>query len=459
MNSIFDFFINEDRYPNFDSQGAVARLSSAIRCETITSSPKDGSFEKLHRIIEEGFPAIMSAGSVEILRNSLLIEIKGSNLALKPALFMSHLDVVPIVSGTEKDWTFPPFSGAVEEGYIWGRGTEDIKQQVFGSLEAFEYLLEHGKKPLRTVYFAFGDDEETFNEGSRMIANVLESRGISLEFLLDEGGGKVYDAADFGAPGVMISDINLMEKGYADLELSVESCGGHSSNPFGGTSLEILSAAINAVCSNPFPVRMNSILMRTFNDLKDYITEEPLKSYMSAEKPDENVIAEYCFGVKELFPYVTTTIAPTMIEGGSQACNVMPQNMRAVINFRIAEGVTPEEIMEHCREVINDERVNLKFLQSNSPSQVSDADSFAYSKLVESLRCFYRDIHFVPLVSAGATDARSYENICNVCLRCSPFIIPNEDESGVHGTNERLLIRSYIQGIRVLIDIMEHTLY
>ena len=455
MKEIYEYFINENAYGDFNDSAAVQRFSEALKCKTVSENPEEGAFERIHGIIKTGFPNVMASGNFELVRNSVLITIPGLNPDLKPALFMSHLDVVPVVEGTEQNWTYAPFSGEVADGYIWGRGSADIKEQVFGTLEAAEYLLSKGFKPERTIFLAFGDDEETYNEGSRMMADLLESRGVELEFLLDEGGGRIQDGASFGAPGLAVSCISLMEKGYADLELTVESKGGHSSRPFGGTSLGILSEAIAAICSNPFPTEACSLLQRAFEELKNDITEEPLRSIMNAEIVDTSALAEYCASTPELFPFTTTTIAPTMIEGGSQACNVMPQNMRAVINFRLAEGYTPEMVMEHCRNAVKDERVNLRFIQSNPPSIVSESHSFGYERLVNSLNRFYNDVRFVPLASTGATDARSFEQICNVCLRCSPFIIPEEDLAGVHGTNERLSIRSYIQGIRVLIDLME----
>lgn len=458
MEDIFSCFINEDAYPDLDADGAVGRLSEAVRCETLSAAPAEGAFERIHRIIRTGYPHVMAAGTFETVRNSVLITIPGTDSSLKPALFMSHLDVVPVVGGTEDDWRYDPFSGAVAEGYIWGRGTEDIKQQVFGCLEAAEYLLSKGFRPERTLLLAFGDDEETYNDGSKMISDLLKSRGVTLEFLLDEGGGKLKDGACFGAPGVAVSDINLMEKGYADLELSVESRGGHSSRPFGGTSLGILSCAIADICRNPFPTEAGTLLLRAFEELKDAITAEPVRSIMADGNPDPERLAEYCAGNEDLFPFTTTTVAPTVIEGGSSACNVMPQNMRAVINFRLAENCTPEDVMAHCRSVVGDDRVRMHFLQSNPPSIVSDSESFGYRNLTESLNGFYENVRFIPMATAGATDARNYEQICGVCLRCSPFFIPEEDIGGVHGTNERMSIRSYIQGIRVLIRMMENTL-
>lgn len=117
-------------------------------------------FDKLHAHIKASYPNIMRVGTFErIGHHAVLITIPGSDASLRPCLYMSHQDVVPVVEGTEQDWTHPAFSGDIADGYIWGRGTLDIKEQVFGVLEAAEYLLARGKSFARTAYLAFGDDE------------------------------------------------------------------------------------------------------------------------------------------------------------------------------------------------------------------------------------------------------------------------------------------------------------
>lgn len=156
----------------------------------------------------------MSYGTLELVGYSVLITLPGRDKASRPVLFMSHLDVVPVVKGTEDDWNYPAFSGAIEDGYIWNRGTLDIKNQVLGVLEAMEYLLSQGKTPQRTTYLAFGEDEETFNTGAQAISNLLKSRGVTLEFLLDEGVNQIPPGNDYGAPDIYVSQIGLMEKGY-----------------------------------------------------------------------------------------------------------------------------------------------------------------------------------------------------------------------------------------------------
>lgn len=463
MRSIDTFFDCESDYPDLDGQGAAERLSRAIQCKTINCADHSltdyAPFDQLHALIRASYPHVMAAGTMEVLgQRSLLITLPGSDPGLRPCLFMSHQDVVPVVEGTEEDWTYPAFSGAIAQGYIWGRGTLDIKNQVFGCLEAAEYLLSHGQSFRRTVYLAFGDDEETLNLGAKTIAETLQSRGVQLEFVLDEGSCTIESGDAYGAPGTYIAPVELMEKGYADLELTVRSPGGHSSRPFGGTSLGRISQAIARIVEHPFPVRLTPVMAGAFRAIAPYVTEEPLKTLVQDVEQNADAIARYCYETRALFPFVTTTIAPTVICGSSAACNVMPQDMSAVVNFRIAEGETAEQVLSHVRQAVADERVELRFLQANDPSATARSDGYGYARLVETMGRYFRDVVFLPSLTAGATDAHCYEIICDTCLRYSPFMASPEDAArGVHGTDERISVRAYTQGIRALIRLMEHT--
>lgn len=463
MRSIDTFFDCESDYPDLDGQGAAERLSRAIQCKTINCADHSltdyAPFDQLHALIRASYPHVMAAGTMEVLgQRSLLITLPGSDPGLRPCLFMSHQDVVPVVEGTEEDWTYPAFSGAIAQGYIWGRGTLDIKNQVFGCLEAAEYLLSRGQSFRRTVYLAFGDDEETLNLGAKTIAETLQSRGVQLEFVLDEGSCTIESGDAYGAPGTYIAPVELMEKGYADLELTVRSPGGHSSRPFGGTSLGRISQAIARIVEHPFPVRLTPVMAGAFRAIAPYVTEEPLKTLVQDVEQNADAIARYCYETRALFPFVTTTIAPTVIRGSSAACNVMPQDMSAVVNFRIAEGETAEQVLSHVRQAVADERVELRFLQANDPSATARSDGYGYARLVEIMGRYFRDVVFLPSLTAGATDAHCYEIICDTCLRYSPFMASPEDAArGVHGTDERISVRAYTQGIRALIRLMEHT--
>ena len=101
----------------------------------------------------------------------------GSDPALNPVVLMGQMDVVPVVPGTEEDWTYAPFSGHVDDTYIWGRGAIDMKDQVAGILEAVEYALAHGWQHARTLLLAFGQDEETTQYGAGSIGRAHKERG------------------------------------------------------------------------------------------------------------------------------------------------------------------------------------------------------------------------------------------------------------------------------------------
>ncbi len=387
----------------------------------------------------------------------LLITLPGGDSRLRPALFMAHQDVVPVIPGTEGKWLHPPFSGDVAEGYIWGRGAMDIKQMLIGILESAEYLLSRGSVFRRTVYLAFGEDEETRSTGARAISDTLKRRGVELEFVLDEGAGDVTNAADYGAPGTLVCPIGVYEKGYANLKLTARSRGGHSSNPFRGTSLGALSKAITAIVEQPPEPHLSDAILQTLSSLSPKIIEEPMASWVHDVGAHEAEILDWFLRHESLYHQVQTTVAPTMIRGGSPAGNVMPQDMEAIINFRIAPPDTPESLLKHCRKVAGD-GVELEFVQQIGPSVPSEIDSYGYRSLKAVLEHYFRDLVFIPMQNRGATDARHYEQICRCCLRFGPFL-EEEDISaeGIHGTNERISIRAYLQGIRVLVKLMETT--
>ena len=458
-----DLFRHEDDFADFDRDRAVRHLSDAIAFETVgyidISRIDYGEFSALHDYLRKSFPLVFGEDSsrVEKIGHSLLITLPGSDEGLKPALFMAHQDVVPVIPGTEESWLHPPFSGDVAEGFIWGRGAMDIKQMLIGILEAAEYHLSHRRRFRRTVYLAFGEDEETRSRGAMAIADLLESRGVELEFVLDEGAGDVIEASDYGAPGVCVCPIGIYEKGYADLKLTVRAPGGHSSNPFNGTSLGILASAIASILEHPLPPHLPDCLERTLRTLAPYAQSEPMATFLRDIDCHTEQILQWCRCQESLYHQVCTTAAPTQITPGSPAGNVMPGDMEAVINFRLAPPDTPESLLAHCRRLA-DPRVELEFLQQIPPSRPSEVDSYGYRSLQGVLERYFAPLLFIPAQNRGATDARHYEKLCRCCLRFGPFL-EEEDISaaGIHGTNERISVRAYLQGIRVLIKLMEET--
>ena len=348
MAEVWRFFAHEDDFADLDETGACERLGRVLSFPTISSMDAEAvdwqPFDDLRAYMEQAWPHVFAAGEVELIDHSLLVTLSGSDPALKPVMLMGHMDVVPVVPGTEADWTHDPFSGHVDDTYIWGRGAIDMKDQVAGILEAVEYALAHGWQHERTLLLAFGQDEETTQYGAGAIGRVLEERGVELEYLIDEGDYRIVSAAEYGAGEGWLMHADLAEKGYADIVLKTKSEGGHSSNPYGGTSLEVLSRAIAAICDIEWPTRVTDLLAAQLVELGFYTADEIAAN--------GDVIVRDCLASKKLYPLVTTTCAPTQIEGGSTGANVMPQDMWANINFRMLEGTGVADVVTCCREAV-----------------------------------------------------------------------------------------------------------
>jgi carboxypeptidase PM20D1 len=377
---------------------------------------------------------------------SLLYTWEGKNPALKPIMLISHLDVVPAEEGDLGDWTYPPFSGEIADGYVWGRGTLDIKSGVIGVLEAVEYLLKHEFQPERTVYLGFGHDEEVGGQnGAAAISQLLESRGVELGSLLDEGGTVIEGFL----PGVdmPVGVIGISEKGYLSLRLTTTVEGGHSSMPPQETAIGILSKGIANLENQPMPAHLEVV--------------EFLMSYLGSALPffQRMLFANtWLFGglLKQrlaksnlLNATIRTTTAPTIVNAGLKD-NVLPAKAEAVVNFRLLPGDDLRSVYEMVLERIDDPRVKVGPFEGDTlegeagwdPSPVADTESPYFLRLSRLIKEAYPDALVSPYLVLGGTDARRYNSVTENALRFTPIKMTQEGLQSVHGVNERLSIEN-----------------
>jgi carboxypeptidase PM20D1 len=213
--------------PSVDALAAATRLGEAIRFQTVSHQNKAenqiAEWEKFQIWLKTRYPHAHAAMSREIVgERGLLYHWQGSDPALP------HQDVVPVTEGTEKDWKYPPFSGQVAEGAVWGRGSIDDKGSLIALFEALEGLASNGFKPKRSIWLISGHDEEAGGTGARAAATVFADRRIRAFFTLDEGSAVITDAPMINAPATLIG---IAEKGYGTLKVTARATGGHSSMP------------------------------------------------------------------------------------------------------------------------------------------------------------------------------------------------------------------------------------
>ncbi len=427
-----------------DSDAAARRLGAAIQIRTISRTEgvveDPAAFQALHVLLAREYPRVHAAMQHEIVAgHSLLFTWRGADAALAPILLLAHQDVVPVEDGTEADWEHPPFSGMVADGYVWGRGAVDNKGSLIAILEAMEALLAQGFAPRRTIMLAFGHDEETLGGGARAIATVLESRNIRPWFVLDEGMAVVEDFPLTGGP---VALIGVAEKGYMTVAVTARGAGGHSSMPPQDTAAERLSRAILALRANPFPGGLDDgpagPLLETLAPQLPYMTRLAIANQWAFRGAIERQTAATPSGDALL----RTTIAPTVFSGGTKE-NVLPQEMRALVNLRLHPRDTVESALAHLRAAVAGiEGVTIEpHGAPNNPSPVSSTESDSYRLLAATARRFAPEgAPVAPMLVLGATDSRHFAGVAENVYRFAPMWSQQSELGRIHGTGERMRI-------------------
>ncbi|MBQ6165382.1 MAG: M20/M25/M40 family metallo-hydrolase [Clostridia bacterium] len=430
----------------------IETLREAIRCRTVSNPDEElvdwNEFEKLHRVFEERYPLLHEKLSKQpVGRAGIIFTWQGSDPSLKPIALLGHQDVVPVPKEKLPDWLHPPFDGDLADGFLWGRGTTDMKNHVVGVLESVETLLEDGFEPRRTVLICLGYNEEVVGaeaSSATLISEVLKNNGVELESVLDEGGAIL----DLDIPHVMhnkLAGVGIAEKGYCDFEISVEAKGGHSSAPPKHSAVGELSKAIVALENHQFHARITPEL-KNIIDTAARNTELPLRlagSHLPILLP---LLKPVMTQIPPVASLMRTTTAVTMTHGSPQA-NVLPQKASATVNFRIMPGSSIAEVERHIRRVLKNKNVNVRLLGGDEPSAVSPTDTPSMRAISRICRGMFDMSAPVPFVVMGGTDARYYQSITDCIYRFSPFVMPPEILMLAHGTNERIAVDSLANGI------------
>ncbi len=444
--------------PN-QANSAEEKLSKSIRFRTVSfedpSREDIPEFKAFCAFLESNYPLVHKHLKKEVVGDvSLLYEWRGSSENAGPLLLVAHMDVVPVEPQTLTDWTHPPFDGVISRGYVWGRGTMDCKGLLISILEAVEALLREGFNPERSVFLAFGQDEEVGGlRGAKKIAELLESRGIRPELVLDEGGALV----DFGIPGFrkLIAGVGVAEKGYLTIDLVARAKGGHSSMPPRHTAIGVLARAITRLEKRLFPSTMGAIQAAAFEKIKP---ETPLylRAALFSPRLTSFFLRIASRWVPPLGAMLRTTTAVTMVSGGTKD-NVLPQEARATVNLRLLPGETCQSAIERVRRVIKDRRVSVEISgMAENPSKTSSTDTTGFMVLERTIRECFPEAIVVPYLVIGMTDARHYSRISDSVFRFSPIRGSIKDMELAHGTNERLSIDNFKELIAFFIRLIKN---
>lgn len=453
-----------------DGKILAERLQGAIRIATISTEmsrlTKDSELHRFGDYLESQYPTLHTTPWVrrtgrdfdDELNPSLLFEWPGQKPELGGILLMSHFDVVPVETNSLAEWTHSPFSGDIDDSFIWGRGTLDCKHGVMAIMEAVNLLVIEGFQPERTIYLAFGHDEELGGaEGNRKMAQWMRSHGRRLTMILDEGGCIFTEFPGLNRPAALVG---VAEKGMLNVTLSVDVAVdqvGHASMPPPKTAVGILASAVHQVQNTPFPMRMDGGLRETLQYLGPempsvlsrmavsnlWLCESLVKSKLGA-KPSGNAL-------------LRTTIAPTLIEGGVQS-NVLPQHAEATLNLRLLPGDNEEKALAHLRQAIGNPSVKVTPApHGKEASPMSSTESVAFGQLHKTIREIYSDVVVAPFVLVGSTDTVHYTDVCDNIFRFLPARLSERDTQRFHGIDERLALHDYLDIVRFMHQLVRNT--
>lgn len=437
-----------------DAAAAAARLGAAVRFKTI-AMPNDvdanaAEFAGLHAHLQASYPNAHALLRREVIgKYGLLYTWAGLDAKAAPIALMAHQDVVPVAPGTESDWSEPPYSGTVKDGFVWGRGSWDDKGNLMAIMEAVEALAAAGFKPRQTVYLVFGQDEEIGGlRGAAEVAKLLKQRGVQLQFVLDEGllitEGLL---AGLSRPAALVG---VAEKGYLSLQLTASATPGHSSMPppqAEASAIGMLSAALARLEDRQMPLSVRGLSQEMFETLAPEM-EGANRVFLSNMWLFKPIIEQQLKKVASTNATLRTTTALTVFNAGN-ADNVLPGRANATVNFRLLPGDSSDSVVEHVTQAVGNAGVKIeKGAGFSEASKVARTDAAGYQLIARTVRQLHADVIVAPGLMIGATDSRHFDGVADNIYKFSPVRAKPDDLKRFHGTNERISTVNHVELIQ-----------
>lgn len=439
----------------FDLNRAADRLGQAIRFETVShqdvSLDDAAQWASLRDWMAAAYPAFHAAAQREIVGGGALVWTwPGRNPHLPPIILMAHQDVVPAAPETLGRWKAPPFSGAVRDGAVWGRGAIDDKGSLIALLEAGEALAASGRQPERTIIVVSGHDEETRGGGAQAAAELLKSRGVHAWFVLDEGSAIIDDHPAIGGPAALIA---VAEKGYVTLRITARGAGGHASAPPRETAVSVLARAVTAIEGKAWPLRYDGPTRDGLRVLAPYAPFST-RLLLANDWLFGGLLARQMAGSPAAAAGLHTTIAPTMLSGSPKE-NVLPETASAWINYRLAPGTTVQDVVDRARIATRGLPVEVAMVgQGREPTPVSSHQSEAYRYVASALAQEAPSVPVAPSLMIAASDARYLTPVAQDVYRFTPNRFRMGDLGMVHGVDEHMTLGNLERNIRFYARLM-----
>lgn len=365
----------------------------------------------------------------------------------RPIVLLSHIDVV---TSDPSHWKVPPFSGEERDGYIWGRGAQDMKDEGLAQLVVMVMLKREKVALDRDVIFLAVADEEAGGTGTDWFINNQRDLLENAEFLINEGGenllenGKVkYVAVDVG------------EKTSYWLHVVAHGRPGHASRPNLDSAPNRLVHALNKIVAYQTPLRVLPVVDEFLRGMAPYEPPDRAVYYRDVKKAIEDKKFQHEVAHDESLNFLLRdTISLTML-GGSGQTNVIPAEAWANLDVRILPGGDPQAVLETLRRVVNDPDVTIEPLEKEfRVANYSGTDNALFAAIRETSAKYFSGTPVVPHITSGYTENQRYRPLGIVAYGFCPYTATEEEGSTEHGNDERIRVEEVRRGPRVLFDVV-----
>jgi acetylornithine deacetylase/succinyl-diaminopimelate desuccinylase-like protein len=379
-------------------------------------------------------------------RANLYARLRG-NGRKRPLILLNHTDVVAAEKGF---WSVEPFSGQIRDGYLYGRGALDMKSLGAAQLMVM-LLLKRSAVPLDRdlIFLATADEEAGGRDGAGWFVNNQAGLIRDAEFLITEGSSNLV----FG-DRVAFYGVGTTEKTPCWLRLTARGTPGHGSMPRSNSAPSRLIRALGKLEAYETQLKVTPAVARYFKSLAEIQGDPELKRAYTdiAAAIRDPKLRVLVLSRSENLAVLRNTIQPTVVNIGSKT-NVIAPIATAEIDCRLLPGERVEDFVAEVKRVIDDPGIEVETTLAFGATE-SPLDTDLYRAITGVIRSEDRAARFVPTVLAGFTDSHFFRDLGIVCYGFSPFMIPVNDFTGVHGNDERIPVESMKSGTKLLYRIV-----
>ena len=367
--------------------------------------------------------------------------------AQRPLVLLNHMDVV---TSDAAHWKVPPFSGEIKDGWLWGRGAQDMKDEGLAQLVVM-VMLKREKIPLdRDIIFLAVSDEEAEGSGTDwFIAHQRDLLG-NAEFLINEGGENLLQDGQVKYVGVDVG-----EKTTFWLHVVAHGRPGHASRPIPDSAPNRLVRALDKILAYQTPLRVLPVVDEFLRDMAPYEPPEQAREYKDIQKAIQEPSFQQKVASDESLNFLLRdTISLTMM-GASGQTNVIPPEAWANLDVRILPGGNPNALLEDLRKVVNDPNVSIEPLNKEFRlANYSPTNTALYEAIRNVSAKYFPGTPVVPHITSGYTENQRYRPLGINAYGFNPYTATEEESNTEHGNDERIRVEEVRRGPRILFDVV-----